>query len=431
MKHSRQASSCNEGSKAKIWGEYLFRFGKALLLTVLMALVSAGALHAQEDQGSSQQSTFQFGPLKIDVKGVFEVEFNDNINYSNSDKQSDIILRPGIVLAATCPLTEFNTFSLQMGISYEDYLIHHDLSSYSNFAEVSPDSKLSFSMRFNNFTLTVYDSFNYSVTPTDAFDVNPSTLAIITNLKAFGQFMNQLGVNGNWDLGKVVLYGGVYRYDVFPQQSEFSFLRRWQYTASAGARYQFDNGMSLKLDASYTLNYYQQNLENNSKSWYIGPTLAGPLGKNWTFSATVGFTDYQFLDTGTNGDTSQPVAYTGELSVSNKTTKTLNQTLTLTQASSFGYTSNTIKIDRISYKADWLAQAKVDLILFAYWERGADSGGIDPEIYNKFDISPEVDWNYSKRTSFYAYYEFTDKFSNIDGRSYTRDRMVFGLRYQF
>jgi predicted porin len=155
------------------------------------------------------------------------------------------------------------------------------------------------------------------------------------------------------------------------------------------------------------------------------------LGKNWTFSATVGFTDYSFLETGTNGDMSQPTAYTGELSVSNKTTKNINQTLTLTQASSFGYTSNTITIDRVSYKADWLIQPKVDLILSAYWERGQDSGGLDPETYNKYDISPEVDWSYSKRTSFYAYYEFTDKLSNFSVRDYLRNRIVIGARYQF
>ncbi len=388
-------------------------------------------LHAQSDSGSDQQSTFQFGPLKVDVSSVFEAEYNDNINYSNNDKQSDIILRPGLVFAANCPLTDLNSISLQLGVSYEEYLVHRDLSSYSNFAAVSPDSKLAFSMRFNTFTLTIYDSFNYSVQPSDAFAINPSTLAVITHVKAFGRFMNQLGLSANWDLGSVVIYGGLYRYDVFPQQTEFSFLRRWQYTATAGIRYQFSNGLSLKLDGSYTLNYYQQALQNNSLSWYIGPTLSGPLGKNWTFSTSVGFTDYEILQTGTNGDKSQPKEYSGELSLTNKVTKNINQSFTLSQSSSFGYTSNVITIDRLSYKVDCAIQPKVDLILSGYWERGKDSGGLAPETYDKFDISPEVDWAYSKRASFYAYYEFVDKFSNFSDRNYTRDRIVVGARYQF
>jgi len=429
MKHSRQTLSYKGRSSAKIWGVCLLKIGKILLLA--MGLGLACKLHAQSDESSGQQSTFQFGPLKVDVRGVFEVEYNDNINYSNNDKASDIILRPGLIIAANCPLTEMNTVSLQFGVSYEDYLIHSDLSSYTNFAEVSPDSKLAFSMRFNTFTVTVYDSFNYSVQPSDAFAVNPSTLAIITHVKAFGRFMNQIGLNANWDLGSVVLYGGIYRYDVFPQQTEFSFLRRWQYTASVGIRYQFNSGISLKLDGSYTLNYYQQHLENDSSSWFVGPTLAGPLGKNWTFSTSVGFTSYSFQQDGTNGDHSQPVAYTGEVSVSNKTTKNINQTLTLTQASSFGYVSNTITTDRISYKCDWLMQPKIDLILYGYWERGKDSGGLAPETYNKYVISPELDWDYSKRLSIYAYYEFTDKLSNFSDRNYIRDRIVAGFRYQF
>jgi len=431
MKHSRQVSTCKGDVGRAIWGEYLHKSGKTLLLAGLLGLAWMGQLHAQSDDASGQQSTFQFGPLKVDVKGVFEAEFNDNINYSNNDKQSDIILRPGIIVAANCPLTEINTVSLQFGVSYEDYLVHKELSSYTNFAEVSPDSKLAFSMRFNTFTATIYDSFNYSVQPSDAFAVDPSTLAIITHVKAFGRFSNQLGLNGNWDLGSVVVYGGVYRYDVFPQQSDFAFLRRWQYTASVGVRYQFDNGMSLKLDGSYTWNYYQQHLENNSTSWFVGPTLAGPLGRNWTFSASLGVVQYHFDDNGTNGDTSQPLDYTGELSLSNKTTKAINQTLTLSQSSSFGYVSNAITVDRVSYKCDWLIQPKIDLILYGYVERGQDSGGLAPETYEKYVLSPEVDWDYTKRMSFYAYYEFTDKFSNFSDRNYTRNRIVIGGRYQF
>jgi len=431
MKHSRQVLAYYGGMGAGNWGKYLPKFGKNLVFLAIFGLASMGVLHAQGDDGSGQQSTFQFGPLKIDVKGVFEAEYNDNINYSNNDKQSDIILRPGLIVAANCPLTELNTLSLQFGVSYEDYLIHSDLSSYTNFAEVSPDSKLAFSMRFNTFTVTIYDSFNYSVQPSDAFAVNPSTLAIITHVKAFGRFSNQLGLTANWDLGSVVLYGGVYRYDVFPQQSEFAFLRRWQYTASVGARYQFNNGISLKLDGSYTWNFYQQNLENNSTSWFLGPTLAGPLGKNWTFSASLGLIDYHFDDNGTNGDTSQPIAYTGELTVGYKSSKTVNHTLTVSQSSSFGYVSNAITVDRASYKCDWMIQPKLDLILYAYVERGRDSGGLDPETYNKFVISPELDWDYTKRMSFYAYYEFTDKLSNFSDRNYIRDRIVVGARYQF
>ncbi len=151
-------------------------------------------------------------------------------------------------VAVDCPLTQMNNFSLQLGVACRTICVSPRFEfSYTNLPEVSPDSKLAFSIRFATFTLTVYDSFNYSVQPSDAFAIDPTTNKIITNVRAFGRFMNQLGLNADWDLGKVTLYGGVYRYDVFPQQSEFSFLRRWQYTASAGVRYAFDNGTTLRV----------------------------------------------------------------------------------------------------------------------------------------------------------------------------------------
>jgi len=435
MKLSGYLSQVLAGSLGQKWGAWQTRFWKTLLSGVLAGQLLAATTHAQDASPDAnpdeKQSTFRLGPAKIDVKASFEMEFNDNINYSNSDKESDLILRPGITVAVDCPLTPMNNLSLQLGVAYEQYVVHRDLSSYTNFAAVSPDSKLAFSIRFATFTLTVYDSFNYSVQPSDAFAIDPNTNKIITNVRAFGRFMNQLGVNGDWDLGKVTLYGGAYRYDVFPQQAEFSFLRRWQYTGSAGVRYAFDNGTTLRLDGAYTLNYYQQKLENDSRSAYVGATLAGQIVKNWVYTATLGYTQYSFQQTGTNGDHSQPSTWSGELSITNKLSASVSHTLTLSRTSSFGYVSNTIDLDRIDYKITTKPMAKLDATLDVYVERGNDSGGLAPETDTRYVISPELDYKYSKQTNLYALYEFTDKISNFSIRNYTRNRFVIGLRYEF
>jgi hypothetical protein len=399
---------------------------------IASGLAPTAVLRAQSS-GQGPRPTFKIGKVPVTVKGTFETEFNDNINYSNSNRASDIILRPGIVVGVNYQLTDINTVALQLGVSYDEYLIHRNLSSYTNFAEVSPDSQLAFSVRpTDNLTATVYDSFNYSVQPSDALAVNPNNGQVITNIRAFGRFMNRVGAKATWDFrADSELYADLYRYDVFPQSSQYDFLRRWQYTASGGVRHTFDR-FTLNLDGSYTLNYYKTNLENSSGSWYFGPTITW-ITQGLIVKGTVGYTGYDFQHNGTNGDSSQPSTFTGELSITHSLTKNIDHTLTLSRSSSFGYVSNTVQIDRASYKLDYkefLFKQMTGTIL-TYYEHGRDSGGSTPEHYDKFVISPQLDYAVRPGFSIYASYEFADKFSNFEERNYTRNQFIIGVRYDF
>ena len=401
---------------------------------VVFALLFSGSiLRGQDGPGSGDTPTFQMGNLQIDVKGSFEAEFNDNINYAHDGRESDIILRPGITLGATDKLNDNNTVNLQMGLAWDEYLLHPYLSSYTNFAEVSPDSKLAYTMKLPPLTLTVYDSFNFSVAPTDALDFNPVSGQIITNVLAFGRFVNQIGGTADLVMKQITLYGGLYRYDVFPLESQFEFLRRWQYTGSVGIRDDFSSITYAKLDASYTLNYYQQHLENDSNSWNISGTV-GTVYKGFTMNGTIGFTGYNFSQDGTNGDSSQPSTYVGSLAIAQKLPDTnIQHQLSLTRMSSFGYVSNTITVDRIDYRFNYshFILPKMEGTIDVYFETGDDSGGPAPEHYKKFGISPSINYKLTKRSEWYASYTFTDKFSNFEERTYYQNQFIIGFRYEF
>jgi hypothetical protein len=398
---------------------------------ILLILTVLGALPVARAQGP--QGNIQLGNLLLDLKASFETEYNDNINYSNNNKQSDLILRPGLSLSSFYQVSDINSISLQLGIAYEQYVFHPGLSSYTNFAAVTPDSQLAYTFLIDQFTIKVYDSFSYSVQPSDAFAVNPNNGQVITNVSSYARFMNQLGVNVDWDLDRVVLFGGLYRYDVIPQQDLFSFLRRWQYTATAGGRFLWTPNLTVGLSASYTMNYYSQPLQNNSGSWFLGTNVIWQPAAEWSVNFTGGYVFYDFLPGGTNGDNTQPSTFTGDIVVTNKLSKTISHSLDLTRTSSFGYVSNTINIDRITYQAQWQFEPKSKWTLhgWAYYEWGVDSGGTSAETYSKYSLSPELDYDMNKKTSFYLYYQYTANTSNFADRIYNQDKIVGGIRYEF
>ena len=415
------------------WGKSGWRDRHGWLVWALVLLLSTRGLSGQDAPGEGHAPTMRVGNTEIDVKGSFEVEFNDNINYSHSDRVFDIILRPGVTVGVTDRLNENNSVNLQMGVAWEEYLLHPGESSYTNFAAVSPDSKLAYTIKAPPFTFSIYDSFNYSVQPSDTVDFNPATGKVLTNLKAFGRFSNQLGVTGELEMNKVTLKAGLYRYDVFPQEALLSFLRRWQYTATAGLSYAYSESLTAELNASYTYNYYREHLENDSHSWYLGASLNGQISKTITLDASVGFTNFSFQQNGSNGDNSQPQGITGSLSLTQKISERKTHTLTLTREMSFGYVSNEVTVDRVSYKfqlQNFIFEKMVGTFS-AYWEHGRDSGGLAPEDYQKYVISPSISYALTKRSEWYASYEFTDKFSNFGDRSYYRNQIILGFRYEF
>jgi len=390
-------------------------------------------LPAQDSPDTGHTPTMEFGNVKIDVKGSFEAEFNDNINFSHTDRIFDIILRPGVTVGVTDSINDNNTANLQMGLAWDQYLLHPGLSSYTNFAEISPDSKLAYTLREPPFTFSIYDSFNYSTQPSDALAFDPTTGKILTNIRSFGRFMNQIGVTGEVEMHNLTLSVGLYRYDVFPQQSTYDFLRRWQYTGSLGLRYLISSTLTAKLDFNYTQDYYRVHFENNSHSWYFGGGLNGSITKTITGDATIGFSDYNFLSTGSNGDSSQPGGITGQLSLTQKLSETKSHTITVMRAMNFGYVSNVVTVDRLSYKFEMqgFILPKMAGTFTAYIEHGSDSGGLAPEHYYKYVLSPSVNYAINKRSEVYASYEFAQKFSNFGARTYYRNQVILGLRYEF
>jgi len=398
--------------------------------TALICLVGM-AVGTPDAAAQPKHGNLNLGGVIFDLQSSFEAEFNDNINYSNQNKQADIILRPGITVSSFYQVSPLNSISLDLGLSYQQYLFHPSLSSYANFASVSPDSQLAYTIKFDNVEVKLYDSFSYSVQPSDAFGLNPSTGQVITSVQAYGRLMNQIGVNVDWNLKHVQLFAGVYRYDVFPQQSQFSYLRRWQYTGTAGFRYLMSQSVTVGAGLSYTADYFQQPVNNNSHSWYLGPTLNWQINPHWTLDLSGGYVFYNFVDAGSIGDSSQPSTFTGSLTLTNQLTKKISHSLNISRTSNFGYVSNTINLDRVAYQIAWQFRSKWNAKFWAYYEQGTDSGGLLPETYNKYSFSPGLEYQANDRTTVYSYYEYSDKESNIGARSFDRNRIVLGLRYDW
>jgi len=379
---------------------------------------------------SGQGENFKLGGFRFDLAATFSVEYNDNINNAEFDPIWDVILRPGASLSGNYQLTEFNNLSVTLGVGYVKYIRNPDLDSINNFLSITPDSEVAFTVFIEDVTLEFYDRFSYSVDPTDAFAIT-NTGRVLGNPIDYGRFTNIVGVDADWDLNDVVLYGGFSRLDIIPTSSDFDYTRRHEYQLTGGPRFLVAPNLTLGVTGSANWNNYDENIDNDSFSWSVGPMAIWQATEYLSFSGNVAYQQFIVDDTGLINDNTQPQGVIGSATVTHRASGNFEHSLTGAHSFNYGYLSNVTSLFSVTYGFIWRMNSRLTPRGSAYYELGADSGGIAPEDYGRYGFGVGVDYKLSSKLTASLDYDFTHKDSNLFNRTYTRNRVLLGLRYDF
>ena len=177
-----------------------------------MSLASDQAEESAKRANAPDYYNLGIGPIKLRFEGKTGVEFNDNVNYTEVNRQSDIILSPGIETQALWPITQQNTLGLSIAAGYNDYIKETSLSQMY----ISPNSGLVFKVYTGDFVINLHDRFSL----TEDVAQNPT----ISGTGNFGQLENTAGVGVDWDLYKLIL-SFEYDYDLSKATTaQFSYV---------------------------------------------------------------------------------------------------------------------------------------------------------------------------------------------------------------
>ena len=392
---------------------------------VIIGLFFCGSV----ESSSAQHYNFKFGKLTLDLAALLEVEFNDNITASELDPVADIIVRPGLSVRGDWNLTKLNHLSFSTDMMYDWYLFHSDLGGASRMFSFSPDSEFDFVVFIENVTLKFYDQFSYCISPADSISVDPSTLQPISDVANYTRLTNQIGVNVNWDLNDVIVFGNIYRDDLIPQSATFDFIERTGYTLSLGVQALVQPNVTLGVIGSYSTNDYKTDYQNDSRVFSIGPFGIWEVGPNLMISAQMAYVVSDFDSTGLNGDTSQPTAVTGNVTFTHQWSDSYQHSLALNRSSQYGLVSNTTEINSVEYGFAWQLFSWSALKGNVFYEKGKDSGGVIGEDYHRFGGGLGMDFRLRPRLTASARYDYDQKDSDREYRSYDRNRFL--LRFQY
>ncbi len=181
------------------------------LLPLLLALGSLGVtcLEAQESLRMSLAGTeaarlrreaasrtdhydLQLGPTAWAFGAGLSLQYNDNLRYTSSNQQQDLIMRPELDAQMRWRVSDLNTINLSVGAGYAVYATH---SEYDR-PYVTPGSELSFDLYAGPVWVNVHDRF--SVVENGYLDPT------VTGIGDYERLDNAAGVTTTWDLNKLI-----------------------------------------------------------------------------------------------------------------------------------------------------------------------------------------------------------------------------------
>jgi Putative beta-barrel porin 2 len=383
----------------------------------------AGEAAAEARRQSIEQIPYNLllGPVRFRFSITTGIEYNDNINLAETNKQDDLIIRPQFNINAIWPVTQLNTLRLDLGLGYSFYINHPNADT--NGVILAPGSQLAFDIFVQDFRINFHDRFS--------LQQDPVAEAQLSNVVDYGRFENTGGVSVLWDLNKAVLTFGYDHYTYVSTTSAFSYLDRNAEELTFSAYFALTSTTGAGLETSAVYNYYNEPVLNDSVTYSVGPFVETQLTNYLKFRASAGYQFISFDSGGSVGDTSDGNDYYANLLLSHRINAAISQTLAAGHESQLGVNSNFVVLNYVRHTANWNIINGVLLATELFYEDGDDSGGLFSEHIQRYGGAATVGYQLTPHITLGLRYQYTQKQSDQLGRDYKQNRVSFDGTYSF
>ena len=253
---------------------------QGLLVGIFCAIFLPQAMHGQG-------ANIKIGEMLFDLTGTMSAQYNSNI-FTTTQAQGDLILTPGINLGGNYQFSQLNNLSFGIGAGCQIYMKNHNLSSFSNFLSISPNSNIKFQFMIDNMTVVVYENFSFSTDPTNvvlASGVSPNPVS-----GNFARFNFVTGVQLTWDMNAVQAGLNLSQTDVIPfgtNKQVFKFTQSTTRTLAPFIAVAWSPNLVAGIQSSFSINSYLIAFQNNSTNATVGPYVNWQFLPNMSFSGSV------------------------------------------------------------------------------------------------------------------------------------------------
>ncbi|MEO5718335.1 MAG: outer membrane beta-barrel protein [Chthoniobacterales bacterium] len=383
----------------------------------------AGEAAASARRQSTDQIPYNLlaGPIRFLFSITTGVEYNDNINLAETNKQEDIIIRPQFNIDAIWQVTQLNTLKLDIGLGYAFYLDHPNANT--NGVLIQPGSQLSFDIFIQDFRINLHDRFSLQQDPVGQLQ--------LSNVVDYGRFENTAGISVLWDLNKAVLTFGYDHYNYISTTSTFDYLNRNAEELTFSSYFAFTSTTGGGIESSAVYNYYDQNFLNDSVTYSVGPFVETQITNYLKLRASGGYQLINFDSGGLVQDSSNSNDFYANVLLSHRINANIFQTLSVGHESQLGVNSNFVALNYVRHTATWNIINHTLVSTELFYEDGDDSGGIFSEHIQRYGGAITLGYQLTKHVTLGLRYQYTEKQSDQPNRDYQQNRLSLDGTYSF
>lgn len=379
-----------------------------------------GDRQAQANQPQMSQLNdynLKTGPINLRFQAALKTEFNDNVNYTETNRQADFIFRPAANVRAFWPITEDNSLFFRTGIGYSVYAKNSGLDQLY----LNPDSNLSFQMYVGDVALNFHDRVSLIQELTQA--------PTVSGTGNFMEINNIVGADADWHLSKLILtFGYDHVLAVFPSSGYESSSHNSDFLNVQTAITNDTVAAGLQLGGGLT--YYDQNLFSNNTQVNAGPFYKVHLTDYIFLEASVGCAGYFFSSRGGSNNVSNVLGYYANLTLSHQLNAWFNQSL-----SGGRQLEESVDVDLLDlYYLNYLAKLQLirnfPISLGLSYQHGIDHGGIG-ETFDLYGARLLVEHQFTQKLTGSIEYRYWNRNSSLLGHGYFQNQLALQFTYSF
>ncbi len=404
-----------------IWCFFLFTASVGSVqaqVALRQSLAGEQAAEARERALETQPYNMKAGPVRLLLDASLGISGNDNIEYSEHNREADLIFEPGVNLHANWPITRYNALNLSLGLGYAKYLDH---PSFDRFV-MSPLSELSFVAFIKDVRINLHERFYFSEDPAE----NGS----LSGVGRFGGFYNTAGVQMDADLNKGILTLGYDHFNFISSTPESDYLTRASEYLIGRAAFTVHPAITLGPEATGAFNRYDENILHDNTSFSAGAFADIKLGTRVRFRPRAGYVSYSFDSKDEAGITQDVSTYYVNLQISHSPRPNFNHTLDAGREVRLGTLADFIRYWYARYSAQVRVQKNLWLTGGAYYENGHDLQASGEE-FDRVGVNVGARWVFNDHLSTRLSYRVVIKDSNTEDRSYYSNLLQLDMIYRF
>ena len=385
------------------------------------SLAGEAASEARQQDIERLPYNLMVGPVRFRLSATMGVEYNDNINFAEVNKQDDVIFHPQINLNAIWPVTQINTLTMDLGIGYSIYANHSEANT--NGILISPASQLSFDIFVGDFRINIHDR--------PSLQQDPIAEPVISNTVDYGRFQNTGGVSVLWDLNKIILTLGYDHYTYISTTSNFDYLNRNAEELSGTGQIAVSSTTNVGIESYAVFNYYNQSVLNDSTDYSVGAFVETQLTNNLKLRLAGGYQAINFDHGGTVADFSNVSDYYVNLLATHRINSFIRQTISAGHENQLGVNSNYITLNYVRHTVTWNIIRNTLLSTEFFYEDANESGGFIDEHLHRYGGALTLGYQLTPHITLGLRYQYTQKDSDVALRDYKQNRVSLDGTYSF